>query len=158
VSAVRARLSAGRDEGRGRAMTASKPRHRFVEHTGELELRVDAPDLASLFEEAARALADVMAEDAGGPPTAAPERITLAATDREELLLDWLNELVYRADVGKRVYADVRVERVEGGRLEAVVKGREPAAPRTAVKAATWHRLRIADVPGGLEATFVLDV
>jgi SHS2 domain-containing protein len=34
----------------------------------------------------------------------------------------------------------------------------KPVWPRTAVKAATWHRVRIKDVPGGLEATVVLDV
>jgi hypothetical protein len=38
-------------------MSPLTPRHRFVEHTGELELRLEAADFASLLEEAARALA-----------------------------------------------------------------------------------------------------
>jgi len=139
-------------------MKAITPRHRFVEHTGELELRLYAPNLASLLEEAARALADVMAEDASGPPTAPAEHVELTATDREALLLDWLNELVYRSDVAKRVYADVHVERANDRHMEATVRGREPTSPKTAVKAATWHRLRVHDTPKGLEATVILDV
>lgn len=135
-----------------------RPRHRLVEHTGELELRLEAPDFGSLLEEAARALADVMAEDAAGAPTAPPERVELTAADREALLVDWINELVYRADVHKRVYAEVRVEHAEPGRLQATLRGREPSSPKTAVKAATWHRLRVADTPSGVEATVVLDV
>jgi SHS2 domain-containing protein len=133
-------------------------RHRFVEHTGELELCIEAKDLASLLEEAARALAEIMAEDAGGAPTHPPEHVELAASDREALLVDWLNELVYRADVEKCVYRDVHVERANDRHLEATVRGREPTSPRTAVKAATWHRLRVRDTDAGLEATVVLDV
>jgi SHS2 domain-containing protein len=137
---------------------SATPRHRFVEHTGELELRVEAPDLASLLEEAARALAEIMAEDAGGPPTAPPEHVALAAADRESLLVDWLNELVYRADVDKRVYREVHVQRADDRHVAATLRGREPTSPKTAVKAATWHRLRVRDVGAGLEATVVLDV
>ena len=134
------------------------PRHRFVEHTGELEMYLEAPDFRSLLEEAARALADVMAEDAGGATTTAPEQVELTAPDRESLLVDWLNELVYRADVGKRVYGEVHVARADDRHLEATLRGREPVSPRTAVKAATWHRLRVRDTLAGLEATVVLDV
>lgn len=140
------------------AVRATTPRHRFVEHTGELELRLEAPDLASLLEEAARALAEIMAEDAGGAPTKAPERVELTATDRDALLVDWLNELVYRAEIHKCVYGDVHVERANDRHLEATLRGRAPTSPRTAVKAATWHRLRVEKVAAGLEATVVLDV
>lgn len=133
-------------------------RHRFVEHTGELELRLEAPDLASLLEEAGRALADVMAEDAAGAPTSPPERLELDAADRESLLVDWLNELVYRADVNKCVYGEVRVAHADEHHLDALVRGRAPSSPRTAVKAATWHRVHVGDTPAGVEATVVLDV
>jgi SHS2 domain-containing protein len=139
-------------------MTAGLPRHQHVEHTGEIELHLEAPDLATLFEEAARALADIMAEDASGPTTGMPERVELTAKDRESLLVDWLNELVYRADVQKHVYADVKVLRADDQRIEATLHGREPSSPRTAVKAATWHRLRVRETARGLEATVVLDV
>ncbi len=139
-------------------MRAAAPRHHFVEHTGELELRVEAPDFPGLLEEAARALAEVMAEDASGPPTAAAEHVELAAADREGLLVSWLNELVYRADVRKRVYADVHVERANDRHMRATLRGREPRSPKTAVKAATWHRLKVKETPHGLEATVVLDV
>jgi SHS2 domain-containing protein len=123
-----------------------KAHHELVEHTGELELHITAPDLGSLLEEAARALADVMADDAGGAPTAPPEHLELSAPDREALLVDWLNELVYRADARKRVYREVHVQRADDKHVTATLRGREPLAPRTAVKAATWHR-RVKELP-----------
>lgn len=138
----------------------SAPRHRFGEHTGEVEMNVEADTLPALFEEAARGLADLLAEDTLGPPTRAEEHITLTSGDREALLIDWLNELVYRGEVNKCIYADVRIDAVDEHTLEATVRGREPHAPRTAVKAATWHGVRIhsRDDAGPLEATVVLDV
>lgn len=135
-----------------------RPRHRFVEHTGEIELVLEAPNLVALLEEAARALADVMAEDAAGAPSGAVEHVEVASRDREALLVDWLNELVCRGEIHKQVYAEVKVERASDTCLEATIRGRVPTAPRTAVKAATWHRLRVAPKNGGLEAVVVLDV
>ncbi|HXX66923.1 MAG TPA: archease [Polyangiaceae bacterium] len=138
--------------------TTTPPGHRFIEHTGELELRFEATDFASLLEESAHALAGILAEDADGAPTRAPERIELAAPDRESLLVGWLNELVYRGEVNKCVYGKVHVDRASDRHLKATVCGREPSSPRTAVKAATWHRLRVKETPAGFEATVVFDV
>jgi len=138
----------------------SSPRHRFGEHTGEVEMNVEADSLAALFEEAARGLADLQAEDTLGPPTLSEEHVTVTSNDSEALLVDWLNELVYRGEVNKCIYADVRIDRLDEHVLEATVRGREPRAPRTAVKAATWHGVRIRSREGGgpVEATVVLDV
>jgi len=134
------------------------PRHRFVEHTGELELHLHAADLAALFEEAARALAQTMAEDARGAPTQPEAHVEITSADRETLLVDWLNELVGRAEIEKCVYWDVHVTRANDTHLEATVRGRAPTSPRTAVKAATWHRVRVSPTPTGVDATIVLDV
>jgi SHS2 domain-containing protein len=133
-------------------------RVRFAEHTGEVEMHLEGESLAELFEAGARGLAELLAEDAHGPPTGPDEHVTLAASDPEALLVDWLNELVYRGEVHKRVYADVTIQRIDGRALSAIIRGREPTAPRTAVKAATWHGLRVRPRERGYEATVVLDV
>lgn len=141
-----------------RTRIPTKARHRFLEHTGELELMIEAPDFPALLEEAACALAEVMAEDAAGEPTSAPERVELRAPDRASLLVDWLNELVYRSELGKCIYGKATIDSASDRHLEATIHGRVPSSPRTAVKAATWHRLGVRDVPEGLRATVVLDV
>lgn len=121
-------------------------------------MRIEAETLPALFEEAARGLADLLAEDAAGPPTRAAEHVVLSSKDRDALLVDWLNELVYRGEVDKCVYAEVKIDRIDESGLEATIRGREPHAPRTAVKAATWHGLRVRAKDGGFEARVVLDV
>lgn len=135
-------------------------RHRFVEHTGELELEVDAPDACSALIEVARALCQLIARDSPLGPLSEPERVSLSARDPESLLADWVNELVYLGETRKRVYPEVVFEQLslEPPRLEASVRGAEPASVVTPVKAASMHRLSFQRTPRGVHARVVLDV
>lgn len=135
----------------------SPARHELVPHTGEVELRLEAPSLAGLFVEAGRALCELLATElpaASGEPL----EVTVRAPDRALLLAGWLDELIFLSDVHKRVFSELEVVRVSDTELTARVRGAEPAALRTAVKAATLHRLSAEEAAGGWRATVVLDV
>lgn len=132
--------------------------HREEEHTGELQIRVEAPTLVGLFIEAGRALMEQMG---GGTPAAAtgePETITLHARDREALLVDWLNELIFRVETGRRLYGDLRVDLLTDEELVATVRGAPANLARTLVKAASFHGLSIESDARGHTATVVLDI
>ncbi len=132
--------------------------HVFEEHTGEARIRVRAKSLAGVFEEAARAVAGLMCANASGP-SGHPLRVDVQAPDREALLAAWVDELVFLSETHKRVWTEPRVEALTDTELHAVVRGIEPVALRTQVKAATLHDLHIVeDPPGRFEATLVLDV
>ena len=136
---------------------ADRPSHDLVNHTGEVQLELFAPDLAGLFEEAGRALASLMLEEADGDR--GPEvTISIAADDRTELLFEWINELVYRSEIEKVIFTEFMVQEVSERELTARVRGVTPRSLRTAVKAATFHNLAVIDTPRGVSATVVLDV
>ncbi len=132
--------------------------HTFEDHTGEVLVRLAAPALPALFDQAALALAELLGGDLPRGARGESERVELHASDLEALLVEWLDELIYRGERARRIYRDVHVNRIERESLVATVRGDEAVALRTAVKAATWHRLRIASTPEGVEATVVLDV
>lgn len=134
-----------------------RPTHRFVDHTGEVELHLEAADLAGLFEQTARALAELMLDEGTGKLSPALE-VALEAEGPAGLLFDWINELVYLSETEKLVFTDTVVDEIDEHRLVARVRGVEPAAIRTAVKAATFHKLSVEIVPEGVRATVVLDV
>jgi SHS2 domain-containing protein len=143
---------------RGDGQDAVVGRHSLVEHTGEVEVRLEAATAAELFAEAARALAEIM-----GGPFAAPDReggvaVRLEAPDRNALLVDWLNELVFLAERDKRLYGATELDHVSDRELSARVFGREIEDLRLHVKAATFHGLDIREGPGGLSANVVLDI
>lgn len=138
-------------------------RHRFEEETSELRVHVEAPTCAALFEEAGRALAEVMAGGADAAaalpePEAPAEAVALDGRDREALLVAWLNELIYRAETRGRVYTDLQVEALGEHTLSAAIRGRAAPEARALVKAATFHGLRIVEGPEGVSATIVLDI
>ncbi len=132
--------------------------HAFEEHIGEVRLRLRAESLPALFEEAARALAELMCADRAQPDGDAVP-VCIEARDRETLLAAWIDELVFLSETRKRVWTEVRIERLADTGLRATVQGFEPAALRTQVKAATLHDLHVGETSaGGYEATVVLDV
>lgn len=133
-------------------------RHSLESHTGDLRIRIEAPNLAELFAESARALAEIVAGGRTPPPAGEYERVELSAPDRDALLVDWLNELVFRSERARKAYSDVRVEELSDRTLTALVRGAPVPGMRSVVKAATFHGLAIADTGNGATASVILDV
>jgi SHS2 domain-containing protein len=131
--------------------------HSFDEPSDELRLRLEAASLDELFAEAGRALAELMLPSEQGRLDAG-ERITLEAADREALLVDWINELVFRAETEHRVFVDFRFERLTDRSLSACARGVDAGELRNEVKAATLHELCILEHDHGFSATVTLDV
>ena len=131
--------------------------HTLEEHTGELKLRIKAPTLPEIFAEAGRALAEAMGAPTSDGPLVA-KRIEVDASDREALLVHWLNELVFLSEVEKVVFQQFRIELPSERRLVASLSGVKVERLRNPVKAATYHALAISERPDGFVATVVLDV
>lgn len=135
--------------------------HRWVDHTAELELELEAASERAVFEEALAALGGLLAERAGGEQEAEAEaarhRVSASAPDRATLLAEWLSELVYLAEI--EGFVPTRAEHLEltGNALEATVVGRR-ASPPHLVKAVTYHRLAIWEEDETWRARVILDV
>jgi SHS2 domain-containing protein len=136
------------------------PSHTFEEHTGELRLRLDSPTIEGLFTEAARALAELAVGGDLALPEAEgePEPVRLESVDREALLVDWLNELVFRTEIDRKAYVDCRLARIDDQSLEATIRGASHPDLRPLVKAATLHGVQITENPHGYSVTVILDI
>jgi SHS2 domain-containing protein len=132
--------------------------YRFEEHTSEVQVQLESTGLAGLFVEAGRALAELMGAELDAPAEGEQEDVRLAAADRNALLVSWVNELIYRAEVGKKAYTEFRIHSLSERDLHASIRGREDADLSSPVKAATYHGLRITETPAAFSATVVLDV
>ena len=129
--------------------------YRWVEHTAELELEIEAETDEAVFEHALRAFAELVAREPGGEPVR--HEITLSAPDRATLLADWVEELVFLADTEGLVPRKIAELDLRPDGLRAVVEGRR-GSPAPLVKAVTYHDLEYARDPEGLRARLVLDV
>jgi SHS2 domain-containing protein len=83
------------------------------EHTADLGLRIRAGDVDGLFEEAARALFSVLTVEPKAVRPAETLTVSIAGTEREDLLYDWLAELLYIFDARHMLLVafDVHVDR-----------------------------------------------
>jgi len=126
-------------------------------------VQLEGADLADLFETAARALAEVMADPATVPMTAR-RTIALDADTLELLLYDWLSELIFRKDRDAEVYPRARVAIAGDGpfQLAAEVEGGplDPATVhlRSDPKAVTFYQFALEPVGRGWRARVVIDI
>lgn len=131
------------------------------DHTADLGLRIRAADLNELFAEAACALFAVLVEDLA---TVAPVQrldLTIAGSDREYLLFDWLKELLYRFEVEhlllSRFLVQVGADSLHGSAWgEPIDRQRHELAHE--VKAITYHGLRVEPTPDGWLAEVIVDI
>jgi SHS2 domain-containing protein len=134
--------------------------YRWVTHTGEAALAIEAATEEEVFVEAAAALRELLSDDAAGAePTGESARrgVALESADRPALLAEWLGELAFLAETEGFVPDRVEALELDSGRLRATVAGRL-GNPRHLVKAVTYHGLSLGPHGAGWRATVVLDV
>jgi SHS2 domain-containing protein len=138
-------------------------RAEVFEHTADLGLRIAATDLRDLFVTAAIALCDLIVVNRADVRLLSTEAVTLQADSPAELLIAWLNELIFRCETEHRLYSRFEVTLDDGGqRLEATIGG-EPIDPARhildhEVKAATHHGLTVTHENGQWLAEVILDI
>jgi SHS2 domain-containing protein len=128
---------------------------RWVEHTGEVELEIEAPTEEAVLREALQALAELLGDGPREDRTSC--EIAVVGEERAPLLAERLDELVYRAETQNLVLEEVeRLELAEHS-LYAVVRCRQGSS-RHLVKDVAYHRLAFEPGAGGFRARVVVDV
>ena len=135
--------------------------YELFEHTADLGLRVRAADLPGVFADAGRGLAAMIVDNVDAVRPTASATIQIAGSDRDYLLFDWLNELLYRFESERWLYVDFDVHIADDG-LTAVARGERFDPPRHQpgheVKAITYHRLKVEQTAAGWLAELIVDI
>jgi SHS2 domain-containing protein len=127
--------------------------YRWVDHTAEVGLEVEAPSAELVLADAMHALAELLDGGAGPPET---REIRLEAADLATLLVAWLEELLFLADTAGFVPEGTDLV-LRDTKLDAVLHGRT-TEPRPLVKAVTYHELVFEPAGDGWRAKVVFDV
>ncbi|MBI4616265.1 MAG: archease [Planctomycetes bacterium] len=138
-----------------------EPSWETIDHTADVGVRVRAPTLSLLFSTAARAMYSLCLDPDRIEP-ARSDTISLPADGLDELLLDWLREILARLAADRVVYARFEFGRLDERGLEAAAAGEPLDATKhrheTELKAVTAHGLSVRPVEGGWEAQVIFDV
>ncbi len=126
-----------------------------IQHTADWSMRVWADDLASLFAESARGmnfLAGVKLDN----QNRVKRQFEAEGPDVESLLVAFLSELVYYQEQENLAF-DIFTINV-GKNLRAKMEGARIISADKAIKAVTFHNLKIRKTARGFEVEIVLDV
>jgi len=140
-----------------------------IDHTADLAFIARGRSLAELFRNAACGMLSFLV-DRQSVRDAEEEGVQIEGADLEELLVAWLQEILYQIEVRRRIYRTIDVSSIESGsagwRLRASVRGEAQDPSRHTlcahIKAATYHGLKIEKEEGPAGALYrarvVLDV
>lgn len=139
----------------------SKMGYELVDHTADVGIRVWADDIQGLFEEAARALFDIIT-DLAKVEAHQQREIAVQGAGLEELLVAWLNELLYVHEVEGLLFRDFCVAEIDKDTLKGVAKGevfdKGRHVIKTEVKAVTYHQLEVYEQDGRWQAQVIFDI
>jgi SHS2 domain-containing protein len=122
-------------------------RYEVLDHTADVQVRIFGRTLEELFANAAWALFDTIVENLDALAPTTERSLTLRANDDATLLVDWMNELLYRFDAHGEIHAWPAVAFVRAGLMEARASYRPVDWSRdrfhTEVKSVTYHGLAL---------------
>jgi len=131
-------------------------RYKLLEHTADAMVEVYGEDLGERFANAAFAMFDQITDATKIEPKG-ELKIVMSSENREQLLVDFLQELLFVHDTEDLVFGEFEV-RTDGKGLEALVRGEkfdERKHPkRSVVKGVTYHRLEFDDADGTVTVLF----
>lgn len=140
------------------------PIYELIEHTADIGVRIRAKDLKGLFQNAARAMFDIIAEKRPQTKDRRPQTkkiyLKQKADDLEELFVNWLNELLSLSAAKELIFFDFKIDKLDERNIEAQAFGYSIANYKlnTEIKAATYHQLKIKEDKNGWEAELIFDV
>ncbi len=134
--------------------------YEIVDHTADIAIVARGTNVGEAFASAGRALLNLVT-DPDGVAEVEQRRIELSADDLEDLLVAWLNELIYLFDAENLLLGGFDVRLAGDSRLVATVRGERVDKTRhqikLGVKAATHHMLEI-DHGDGVRLQVLFDI
>ncbi len=138
--------------------------HETFEHKADVGVRGTGKSLEEAFAECAKAMFSVMA-DLEKVKAGKAVKVEAEAESRENLLVEFLNQMLYLRDVRQMLFNSFDLYIIEGGKIWKL-KGKafgekinkETQGIKSDVKAASYHQLKVEESKGKFIAQCVVDV
>ncbi len=132
----------------------------LMEHTADIGIIAYGKNLKQLFANTARGLFSLITE-LESIRDSVKRMVKVTATNKEGLLFEWLNELIYLFDKFNMVFCRFDIIALNDTELQAIVYGEKIKPTRhiikRGVKAATYHMLGI-EHENGYKAQVIFDI
>ncbi len=132
----------------------------YLNHTADMGIASYGKSLEAVFENAALGMFEFLTDL---KEVELQEELTVyvEGEDRETLLVEWLNELLYLSETRRMFFSKFKVEELTETHLKAKVFGekiQEKHQIKGYIKACTYHELKIETAEEGYRAQVICDV
>ncbi len=136
-------------------------RYELLDHTADIGIIVHGVELPETFGNAAYAMFDILTNIDEVKKTGRFD-IQVSASDVEELLVTWLDELLYRYETERVIFKRFVIEDMDETSLRATAFG-EKIDPlrheiKLEIKSVTYHQLKVEKTDDGWRAQVIFDV
>jgi len=135
--------------------------YELIDHTADIGIKVYAKELKEIFETAARAMFEIIA-DLNDVELKEKRTIELKSLTTDELLLFWLSELLSQYDAYQILFAKFSVDKISQSSIVANAYGQRLDKNlheiKTEIKAVTYHDLKLEKINSGWQAQVIFDV
>jgi len=132
----------------------------LIDHTADVGIIAHGASINQAFANAARGLFSIIT-NLDDIKEVTHRDIKVTATDRENLLVEWLNELIYLFDTENIIFNRFDITHLDNTHLKARIYGEKVDTSRhelkTGVKAATYHMLKV-EKSNGYQAQVLFDI
>jgi SHS2 domain-containing protein len=134
--------------------------YREFDHSGDVGIEAWGSTPAETLENATLGLFALMVR--GGVAARVERELTVESVSDEEMVIDWLSEVIATASTHGEVYGGVRIEQTGPHSVRGVIDGEPIEAGRhelrVEVKAATYHGLVFERTGGGFRVRVIFDL
>jgi len=135
--------------------------YQLLEHTADLGIRVWGKDLKALFINSASAMYGLIVDVRTVRPVKTI-KIKAKAQDRDELLKNWLSELLYYFHVKEIIFCRFDIVKLDEKNVVSIVMGEKIDKCRHSlqheIKAVTFHALNIHKTDNRLSTDIIFDI
>ncbi len=116
----------------------------LIEHTADIGIKIQGNNLEELFESGFYGVLSIVASRKA--LVSESKTIELYAPDKECMLVDFLNEILYLINVKNWLPAKIVELNIDENNLKSVINGEKFSSPdiiKTEIKATTYHNINI---------------
>jgi SHS2 domain-containing protein len=136
-------------------------KYEIIDHTADIGLKAYGRNLGELFKNSALGMFEIIADLKDVKPET-PLTIELGAVTREELLVNWLRELLYQYNTQEILFKNFEIEKITDNRISAKAWGqafnRQKHNLKMEIKAVTYYELKIEKEKEGWMSQVIFDV
>jgi len=132
--------------------------YKILDHPADVKVQAFGKTKQELFLNAMRGMAAVLRPEIRSTKREIRNKIEVNSIDLDNLLVDFLSEVLYLIQTNKEVYNDVKFSEFSDKNLRGELFGHKVESFGEDIKGVTYHGLKIEKKNGFYQATILFDI